>query len=551
MGAKVTTLPAKKSRKLSRLVVMNPNKGLNNLVSPLLIDDKEMSDLLNMEFDEGGVLRKRSGFTAVGQALTSAKGLGTFYTESVRYACTVDNGVFSYFNGTTWATVAGASFTVGAEIAFSQARNKLFIWDGASGGAYWDGTTLSRPGTMPKAKFSIYYQNKHIAAGVAGQPNRVYISNATDATDFTVTIGGTQPQPDSTNDTGNGQPNVPGATVFSGTPGLSEANVIDVHKDDGDKITGLGLFLDTVVIFKTHAIYQLTFDSSGAPVVVGVTAATGCLSHKSIQNVENDVLFLSREGIRSFGNAPNFFTVVRTNVLSQKIDPTVKSINTINVAKSNALYINYEYILAVPTATSTIDTCIVQDKRFGGFLKWDTLAPNGMIQFIDANNAAHFYFIHDSGTQMYEVVAGTYNDNGVAINAYVVSKAQDFGTPDLTKRFVDLTLMFRTISGLVTVGIYTDNNISAGSTVIGSQTADGMGRWAFGTKSFGTGTGSNSGQVATTDIAERIKIGQNSRTLKFKISNNRLNESFTFLGYTFGYYAYSPFLFDSTYTIYV
>lgn len=549
---KVTTLPKKTPRKLERLVVMNPSKGLNNLVSPLLIDDREVSDVLNMEFDEGGVLRKRSGFTAVGAALTAAKGLGTFSTETTRYCATIDGTGLKVFDGTSWASVSGATFTAGNEVVFTQARNKLFIWNGVDGGAYWDGTTLSRPGSMPKAKFSIYYQNKHIAAGVAGQPNRVYISKASDATQFTVTTGGTQPQPDNTNDTGNGQPNVPGATVFSGdSPGLTNANIIDIHKDDGDAITGLGLFLDTLVIFKKHAIYQLTFDSTGLPVVVGVTSATGCLSHKSIVNVENDVLFLSREGIRSFGNAPNFFTVVRTNVLSQKIDPTVSSINKINIAKSNAIYINYEYILAVPTSTSTIDTCIVQDKRFGGWLKWDTLAPNSMVQYIDTNNAAHFYFIHDNGTQMYEVVAGTYNDAGAAINAYLISKAQAFGSPDTTKRFVDLTLMFRTIAGLVTATIYTDGGVSAGSAVIGSLAADGMGRGAIGTQTFGVGTGSASTTGASTDIAERIKIGQNSRTLKFKISNNRLNENFTFLGYTFGYYAYSPFLFDSTYTIYV
>lgn len=554
MARKVTTLTRKKPRKLSRLVVMNPDKGLNNLVSPLLIDNKEMSDLLNMEFDEGGVLRKRSGFSAVGSALTAAKGLGTYSTESFRYVCTIDNGVFKYLTGGSWQAVTGATVSAGQEIVFTQARNKLFVWNGTDGGSFWDGvsnSSFSRPGTMPKGSFSIYYQNKHIVSGVPGQPNRIYISNATDSTDFTVTTGGTQPQPDSTNDVGNGQPNVPGATVFVGTPGLAEANVVDIHKDDGDKITGLGFFLDTCVIFKQHAIYQLTFDGTGLPVVVGVTTATGCLSHKSIQNVENDILFLSREGVRSFGNAPNFFTVVRTNVLSQKIQPTITAINPANVAKSNALFINYEYILAVPTVSSSIDTVIVQDKRFGGWLKWDTINANQMVQYIDSVNKPHFYFMHDNGTQMYEVLPGTYNDAGVAINSYVVSKAQDFGNPDLTKRFVDLTLMFRTIAGLVTVGVYTDNSILAGSVVIGTQVADGMGRSPLGLATFGVGTGSSSGTIATTDIAERVQIGQNSRTVKFKISNNRLNENFTFLGYTFGYYVYSPFLFDSTYKIYI
>ena len=74
-------IPAKKVKPPQRLVVMNPSKGLNNLVSPSLIDNKEFSDMQNMEYDEGGVIRKRAGYVAVGNILAAARGLGTFSTE--------------------------------------------------------------------------------------------------------------------------------------------------------------------------------------------------------------------------------------------------------------------------------------------------------------------------------------------------------------------------------------------------------------------------------------------------------------------------------------
>jgi hypothetical protein len=223
-------LPGKKVSPPRRVPVLNPSKGLNNLVSPSQIDNKEWSDLMNIEFDEGGVLRKRYGYVTVADTLTAAKGLGFFVTESYRHLLTIDGTQLKYSTGGSWSIASGATFTSGNEVSFTQARLKMFIWNGADGGAYWDGTTVTRPGTMPKAKFSIYYQNKHIAAGVTGQPSRLYISNLTDASDFTVTTGGTQPQPDSTNDSENGVTNVPGATVYAGTPALTEANVIDIRK---------------------------------------------------------------------------------------------------------------------------------------------------------------------------------------------------------------------------------------------------------------------------------------------------------------------------------
>ena len=243
-------IPAKKVQPPKRLVVMNPNKGLNNLVSPSLIDDKEFSDLQNVEYDEGGVIRKRAGYVTAGNTLTAARGLGVYSTESANYMVTVDNGTVKYRTTGNWNSATGDVFTAGNDTTFTQARLKLFIWNGVDGGAYFDGSAVTRPGTMPRAKFSVYYQNKHIAAGVAGQPSRLYISNLTNAADFTVTTGGTQPQPDSTNDSENGNPNVPGATVFAGTPALTEANVLDIRKNDGDKITALGVFQDVLIVFK-------------------------------------------------------------------------------------------------------------------------------------------------------------------------------------------------------------------------------------------------------------------------------------------------------------
>ena len=59
---KVRTIPGRRTRAISRQIILNPSGGLNNNGSPSLIDDRQCSDLLNVQFDEGGVVRKRMGY---------------------------------------------------------------------------------------------------------------------------------------------------------------------------------------------------------------------------------------------------------------------------------------------------------------------------------------------------------------------------------------------------------------------------------------------------------------------------------------------------------
>ena len=548
-----TEIPAKKVKPPQRLVVMNPSKGLNNLVSPSLIDNKEFSDMQNMEYDEGGVIRKRAGYVAAGNSLAAARGLGVFSTESSNYMVTIDGTTLKYRTTGNWSSATGDTFTAGKDTSFTQARLKLFVWNGQDGGAYFDGSAVTRPGTMPKAKFSVYYQNKHIAAGVDGQPSRLFISNLTNAADFTVTTGGTQPQPDSTNDSENGNPNVPGATVFAGTPALTEANVLDIRKNDGDKITALGVFQDVLIVFKERSIFQVTFDSSGNPAVTPVTYATGCVSHKSVVNIENDISFMSREGHRVLGNEPQFFTAIRTQVLSIRIQPSMDAINKQYYSRCNGVYFDNKYILAYPVGSSTISKTMTYDRRFQAYSLWTNFNAQAMVRYIDTSNNEDLYFLDDGGTQVYKRVTGTYNDNGAAIEAYIVSKAQDLGNPDITKFWVDLRLIFRRLSGQITFTVYQDDGVTVGTAVIGTISSRGMGLNMLGTVILGV-----DGETPTTtttssfiDNPQSIGLNLDSRTIKYKIYNNRVDENFVLLGTIYAYYPKSHYVFDSSSKIYL
>ena len=539
---KVRAIPGRKVRQISRQTIFNPSGGLNNTGSPSLINDNQWADLQNIQFDEGGVVRKRMGFKKFAGTLTSAHGLGLLNTPTINHLCTIDNATFKYYAGTSWTAVSTISFTANLEISFTQARSKIYIWNGTDSGAEWDGTTLSRPGTMPSSKFSVFYNSYHISAGTSTQQSRLYFSALDNASTFT------------SNGADWDSTKVPGATVFN----TSGAQYIDINPGDDDKITGLGIFSDILIVFKEKSIYQvsLTVDSTGkmTPSVQPITKAAGCVSHRTIVAVENDLFFLSREGIRFLGNQANYFNSIRTSILSRNIDPIIKAMKPNSFDKSTAVFFENEYIVNIPDASGNVNVTLTFHNEFKSWSKWTNINADSMIKYIDSNNNQRLVFNTETGTQMYEFTPGIYNDDGVAINSYLLSKVFDFKNPDITKYFVDLGLIFRTISGLIDIEVYTEGNVLFGGTasIGGNPVSDGMGMTMLGYTILGEGGGTvNPNTESYTDRVERVVIKTKSTSIRFRLANNRTNENFVVLGYIHAFYPYTYYLFNSDRKIYI
>jgi hypothetical protein len=540
---KVRNLPARKVRNISREVVMNPSKGLNNLGSPSLIDNKEWADLQNIEFTEGGVAEKRSGYTTYSGALTAAKGLGQLKTDSINHICTIDGTSFKYTTGSSYTTVGSISFTAGLDVNFVQAKGLLYIWNGSQGGASWDGTTLSRPGTMPAAKYSVYFKSFHIAAGTPTKSSRLYVAELSNPSDFTNISSDPDPSP-------NDNIEVPGATVFDAGTG---ADFIDIQPDDGDIITGIGVFSDYIIVYKQFASYQVVIGASGIESITPITRAAGCIAGGSVVPVENDLYFLSRQGVRVLGNEANFFSAIRTNILSKPIDPIIQAMLASAYNKASGVYFNNQYILSIPNAAGQLNTVIVYNKQFQSWTRWTDINAANFLRIVDSSNEEKLLFLNTDGTQVYEFTPGVYSDDGQPISAYMLSKVFDFKSPDITKYFVDLGLVFRTISGEITLAIYTEGDELFGGTVgiAGSSSNDGMGYTMLGYAMFGTGGGDDSGLTTYTDLTKRVVINTNSTSIRFRLENSRNNENFVLLGYINAFYPYGHYLFDSADKIYL
>lgn len=532
-------------KKWPALTVVNPGLGLNSIISDEMIDDHEASSLSNVQIVESGCPAKRDGISAVGTGLSNnPKGLASYYTTSGgRYLLTIDGTALKYLNTGAWTTISGASFTTALNTVFVQARGDLYIWNGTDAGAKLDSSlTLTRPTTTVSAAFGIFYGGKQIVSGVSTQPNRIYISNSSDASDFTVATGGTAPQPDNSTD-------APGASTFAGTPGYTEANIVDIAKNDGDKITGLGKYQNQLIIFKERSIWSMTFDSSGVPTVQQVSSSIGCVSHRSIDNMENDLIFLSRNGYYTLGAQQNYLSqnnLPRTGELSIKIHPVIDTITASNLPNTASLFSGYRFYSSISTGgTTTNNTTIVYDRRFNAFTTWTGVNANSWTEFIDSSNVKHLYYAADDAHQVYELVSGQYNDAGAAISSSWTSKAFDFGDISLYKQILYIDFLFRQIVGTVSISVLIDGGTVAKTTSVASSndTTGTFGDEMFGDGMFPGTAASTSSTVTTTasaNVPYRLPVNQNTRTVKVQIQNNNLNESFVLLGFKIYFRPYKP-----------
>jgi len=90
-------------------------------------------------------------------------------------------------------------------------------------------------------------------------------------------------------------------------------------KGDGDKITGIHEFQESLYVFKQYKIgaFKFSTDSAVAGTMSTVSLASGAVSHDSIHAAGNDLRYWSPDGAMSLGNEPNFAAVVRTKVIDE------------------------------------------------------------------------------------------------------------------------------------------------------------------------------------------------------------------------------------------
>ena len=201
---------------------------------------------------------------------------------------------------------------------------------------------------------------------------------------------------------------------------------IDIDKDAGDRVTGLIEYQDAIIVFKERSIWSITLAASGdivIPTVKMIMRGVGCVSHRTIKYVENDVFFLSRRGVYTLGNEPNFLNVLRTNEVSARVRPLFETLTAAQLEQSCAIYASNKYRLSYPASTADKNTKeIIYDRER---LSW--MGPNTF----PATPA--IYEIYYDGANVENLVWGDADDNMVTNFSSANSNEEaTYSTPGLS-----------------------------------------------------------------------------------------------------------------------
>jgi hypothetical protein len=428
-------------------------------------------------------------------------GLGRLYTASgTRRHLQVSGTGLYYYNGGTWTLISGKTFTADKKATFVQVSNAVYIHNGTDSMGKYDGTTLSTPTYGATGKFGIYFANRHVVSGNTSNPSRVYFSSSLNADMFsgltgTATAGAASTLTDSgktwtvnefaglsitiTAGTGAGQVRtiasntatvITVSTAWTTNPdttsqyAIEGGDTIDIAKNDGQKVTGLAKFESTLIIFKERSVYSLTFDDNGLPDVNLISSGYGCVAHNTIDNVENDIFFLAHDGVRALGYVPNIPGVIRTSLMSAKVQTEIDNINPLYYENCCAINNDNKYILSFPQGSQT--TCnrmIVWHTLYGAWSLWTGLTAGNFNEFVGDDNREVLYFGSDSSGYVYEMLYSTYSDNGTAISSSYYTKQFDLGAFDIKKRILFVDIQLRALTGTLSIDVIVDGETLAKS----------------------------------------------------------------------------------------
>ncbi len=360
----------------------------------------------------------------------------------------------------------------------------------------------------PRAKYIIRYQDRLIIAGIPGQPTKVLISGR-----------------------------FPFHERFDWYAG---GGYIYIEPDSGQNITGLGIHQEKLVVFKESSVWQVSLNQLqfGQYLILDpqyklLTASQGCLSHRSIVPVENDLMFANRKGVYILRYEPQLLTVLNANEISAKIRPFFESMSEEDHENACAAYIDKKYLLSFPNAKQTI---VFDRERLSFVGPWST--PFGIeswAKYVDSDGTERW--IASDATDSYVSEFGRFypDDKSQTIQTVFKSKKENFGDWTLFKTVNEVYMNFKSVRGSVEVNIYLEER--SGNTVIaksftitgtGSSGTSGIGTDLFGSIPFGLSD--NLPEVITSEQPRKAFIYKSSRTFQVEVRTMGRTDSYELLG---------------------
>jgi hypothetical protein len=389
--------------KFEPLVRDNFAGGVNYFYGSRQVQDNESPNAINCDFKgETGVGNRSYGYTQIGTVpggLTLAYGLGQLHTPTLNqilaFLSDGTNVELAYSTGGAFTTV-DVDFTNGLNVDGCEAASAFYVGNGTDTMQHWDGTQWNVTTNGKIGRYPAFYNN------------RIWIVDATNLDELW--FSGIYPGD-----------NTLGANHL-GDFADANAGWIKFRAGSGAVITGVKPFKNYLYVFTRDSIYRLSPATSANVFTVElVTSAVGCVSHRSIVQVGEDLMFAADDGVYSLGDVANYL-YVRTTNRSAKIQRIFDAMTGATKLSLAAIYTNFKYHLFYSIANATNDSVICYDVRYKAWQDWRNMAGQAASLWWDSTGALNALFVEPSTGKVQQMYKGT-TDNGAAISSYWYSKS--------------------------------------------------------------------------------------------------------------------------------
>lgn len=492
-------------------------KGLNLFTRDTMIKENESADAFNVWAVGKNSLAKRPGIVKLCTiaGATKVDGLGTYTSGSTRELHAMAGGVlYKVQTGTAVAlsaTPASANvFTTEKRTDMCQAGGKLFYANGVENIRVYDGSAVREQTGAIVAQYMIFYKGCLWAGGnpTSGNETRLYRSG---------------------NDANIGN--------FTNSTANPIATSTYVSQSDGVSLKGLFKHQDYLYPVKERALWRASVGTDALQLITleMIDPARGCDSHFSIDTVDNDNFMFNEIGIFATGYEPNILDQIRTNIVSLRIDPRLKSIQKSRLGDVVGIYWDNHYYLSYTSGGGTSnDTIMVYDRQRLGWWEFQVSDSSGVLtgancfsEFTDSNGQTRLYFGSATDGSIYYFDDTVKQDDGWTIPTVWKSKRFAFGDYSQMKFFFKTFIYVGKTPGELTVNVYVDGQLSkTKQAMIGATGTSGTGIEKTGVGKTGVGGGSL--DISDTGGGDFIEVALNTmgRDIQVEITDNNGTKSF-------------------------
>jgi hypothetical protein len=552
-------------------------KGMNLFTRDSMLRENESPLAYNVIATGKNSITKRPGVALLCNVAGASKvdGIGAYYAGATRKIIVLAGGFLWDVSSGTAVKLTGAAntFTAGNRADFCQAGGKLYVSNGVEAMVAYDGTNVVTVTGAIIAKYMIFYKGALWAWGnpVAGNETRLYRSG-TDVNigNFTYQINKTGTTTSTTDsklvDSGGSfsAANVTvGMTVLNVTNGTTAtvtaidsgttlsidkdifttgqaysiannpmATSVYVSKSDGQYLKAAFKHQDYLYVVKERSLWRANVgtDAYGLITLEMIDPARGCDSHHSVDAVDNDNFMFQEQGIFATGYEPNILDQIRTNIVSLRIDPDLKTIQKSRLENVEGMYFDNHYYLSYTSGGgSSNDVIKVYDRQRLGWWEFQ-IAINGVFtgancfaEYKNASGETKLYFGSPVDGSVYYFDQTVKQDAGYAIITDYKTGKWSFGDYSQEKFFLEILLYFGKTPGNPTINVYVDGSLAATKTIpIGTTGYAGEGIEKIGVGKIGVGGGSlNISDSGGSDFVS-VPIGMEGRNIQIEITDEDL-----------------------------